>query len=124
MIMKDSIRIQAIEIVPMSSDGLNKFPPNFRKHVARTNTFRARHGITVMTADFDTEEKIAKAVWDNYGSGDFYIFGRSRGKAKHGNKPVRLCRVKIHDLGEEKFSFEVSQTWRLKQRYKWFYKGR
>lgn len=121
--MKESLLIQPIKILDMKKESLIKFNPRLRRFFSNSKIYKAQRAKRILTSELDTEDKIAKSVWDYWGAGEFYIMGRSKGKNKFHNKPVRLCKIIIFDLGNEEYSYQISQTWRLKQRYSWFYRG-
>ena len=121
--MVDDLSIQPFLRTEMTKEGLSHFSPHSRKYFAKSKICRFQKSRRVLLSDFDTEAKIALFVWRYYGAGDFYLMGRSHGKNQKKNKPVRLCRIVVHDLGNEEYSYQISQIWRLKQRYKWFWKG-
>jgi len=127
--VKTAIKIHCQKLIPKTKDALSHFSPETRRYFtgskSKSKCFQKDKGFSVPLSEFDNEQKIAQTIWNNYGSGEFNVFGfgrNKRTKTQIGN--VKLCHVTLHDLGDGKFSYQVDGTWRLRQRYAWFYRGK
>ena len=116
------IKIWWWERLPMSKDGIMNWNKRMRGRLHKEIT---RFGVRVDVSPerISTEDNIKDLAAETVAEpGVFLMMGFGHGKNKMRVKPVKLAKVVIKESAEG-FNIKVTETWRLKMRYRWLWKG-
>lgn len=117
-----AIYIQAIRIWKATDEDMERVPRRLRGKWSR-NRFKALRGHDILLQDFDTKNKIIKAVYDGWGCGKFVLIGRyvnNYGRSKRARSTKSLATVFIKDTDEGLVGSVTNLNRMRKSCNKWF----
>jgi hypothetical protein len=118
--MKDTIKIQLIQVVKKELSAYNKFPPKMRGKIHNENFLSKPSLGSIPVSELNTKTKIAELVWREGGPGTWLVCGTRPNKhTVTGFSPGAIVRLTIedHPFKEQEFQITDWRPMRLK-RYK------